>query len=979
MGKKYVVLLGILLCSFSLNAQNLLINGDFESGSNGIGFNINSCCYNELTQPFSGNTTPGNYAVTSNPQPMNTLGFISGNDHTSGTGNMLVVDGTTTGGSQRFWRAGNNGGGVCGMTLGTTYTFSFWVKSVSTQVTNAATQANFGYQIIGANTITLVSGSNTAPLPAAGWQQIVYTFIPTNNCVNIEIWDNNTTMVGNDFAVDDFSLTAPPLPLSLTYSSSNVSCPNASDGTIIGYGHGGITPYHFFLTGASAANNTSGVFTGLAAGNYSLTIIDLVDAQQIINNIVLTAPLDLTVNAPVTICPGNSTMLSVSGSTSGYTWTASPADASLTATHSATPTVSPTQTTTYTVTSTTSSFLNLIDNGDFSSGNTGFLTDYVYYTPNNPSGIQRAYGIVTNANNWESGFSSCTDHTSGSGNMMVVDGSLINSGNDKVWCKTVAIIPNQTYNFSYWIQTVATPNFATIEVRFNGVSLGGVQAPITTCNWIQRLYTWNSGSTTSVEICLYDMTTDLAGNDFALDDFSLVGPPVTCSLSKSAIVTVGNAVVPDFATQLNLCSGMKTPPLATTSPNGITGTWTPNAINNMASGTYIFQPNANQCAVPVTLNVAITTATITPTFVFGTSTTSCLSSPPHIVLSNLSVEGITGVWNPMSVDFSVVGTTVYTFTPAADQCAVETTFTSIVTPDIIPAFQSVNPICTGSNLAILPTTSLNNITGTWSPPLNNMASTTYTFTPAANQCAAPTTLQIIVIPANLIPEFSFGPTLTICYGSQPQVLFPGVSDNGIPGTWNPSIIDPFSIGTTVYTFTPDPVNSCAATIPIAVTISEDTAFTVNSGCDGTDFTLSVVQNNNPNTTFTWYSEQGDIIATTASVIITETGEYKIVVGNNGCSGQQTINVPTVYCKIPKGVSPNTDSFNDTFELTNLNVKNLQIFNRYGTEVYSKSNYTNEWDGKTNGGKELPDGTYYYVIQFATGKSKTGWVYLNKEN
>ena len=79
MRKKYSFLLCILFCSLtSITAQNLLINGDFESGGNGVGFNINSCCYNAITQPFSGNTTPGNYAVTSNPQPMNTAFFISG-------------------------------------------------------------------------------------------------------------------------------------------------------------------------------------------------------------------------------------------------------------------------------------------------------------------------------------------------------------------------------------------------------------------------------------------------------------------------------------------------------------------------------------------------------------------------------------------------------------------------------------------------------------------------------------------------------------------------------------------------------------------------------------------------------------------------------------------------------------------------------------------------------------------------------------
>ena len=905
--KKYSFFLCVALCSFSsIKSQNLLLNGDFESGGNGVGFNINSCCYNAIVPPFSGNTSPGNYAITSNPQPMNTAGFISGGDHTTGSGNMLIVDGTSTGGSQRFWRAGNNGGGACGLTVGTLYTFSYWIKSVATAVTGVSTQANIGVQCNNANTVTLVSGTVLAPLPGAGWQQVVYTFTPTNTCVNIEMWDNNTTATGNDFAVDDFSLTGPPPPFTLTYSAINSSCIGISDGAIVGYGTGGNPPYVFFLTGPITANNSNGIFTGLPAGTYSLKILEGADGEITINTIILSDPTPLTVNLPTTICIGSSSNLSASGSTTGYTWTSSPSDPTLITPNISNPIVSPTQTTTYTVTSSTSSTINLIYNGDFNRGNTGFLTDYVYYTPNNPTGIQKAYGIVTNTNNWESGFSSCQDHTSGTGAMMVIDGSLFNSGNDKVWCQTVAVTPNQNYTFSYWIQTVATPNQANIDVFINGSIVGTALAPATVCGWVQQTYSWNSGSGTSAQICMYDRTTDLAGNDFAFDDISFVGPATTCLLSKSVTITVDSVTVPNFPTTLNLCTGATPPTLATVSPNSISGTWSPSVINSITSGTYTFTPAINQCATTTSLAVAVNTP-------------------------------------------------------------------------IIPTFTTANAICFGVDLSPLPTTSLNTISGTWSPALNNTATTTYTFTPAANQCATTTTLEIVVNPANITPEFGFGPTMTVCYGNEPQGAFPTVSENGISGTWNPNVIDPFIIGTTIYSFTPNPINTCASIVTVAVTISENTAFTVNSGCDGTDFTLRIDQNETQATSVTWYNAQDEIIGASASIIITEKGDYRVIVEKNGCSSQQVIQVPSVYCKIPRGLSPNTDAYNATFELTNLNVKNLQIFNRYGTEVYSKSNYKNEWDGKTNVGKELPDGTYYYVIHFETGKSKTGWVYLNKEN
>lgn len=96
-----------------------------------------------------------NYAFLTNPQPMNTAFFLSFGDHTSGTGRMMVIDGNTTGGAQRFWWLGNTGGGVCGLTVGATYTFSYWIRSASSTVTDLSTQADIGIQVNNAAGLTL--------------------------------------------------------------------------------------------------------------------------------------------------------------------------------------------------------------------------------------------------------------------------------------------------------------------------------------------------------------------------------------------------------------------------------------------------------------------------------------------------------------------------------------------------------------------------------------------------------------------------------------------------------------------------------------------------------------------------------------------------------------------------------------------------------------------------------------------------------
>lgn len=99
--------------------------------------------------------------------------------------------------------------------------------------------------------------------------------------------------------------------------------------------------------------------------------------------------------------------------------------------------------------------------------------------------------------------------------------------------------------------------------------------------------------------------------------------------------------------------------------------------------------------------------------------------------------------------------------------------------------------------------------------------------------------------------------------------------------------------------------------------------------------------------------------------------------NESCYGTGEFTITTISCTIPKGFSPNGDGNNDTWDLSNFNVKKVEVFNRYGLQVYSKNDYTNEWGGKQDNGNALPSGTYYYTIEFYDRESVTGWVYINK--
>lgn len=105
-------------------------------------------------------------------------------------------------------------------------------------------------------------------------------------------------------------------------------------------------------------------------------------------------------------------------------------------------------------------------------------------------------------------------------------------------------------------------------------------------------------------------------------------------------------------------------------------------------------------------------------------------------------------------------------------CAINIMQEIVLDPQVIdtPLFTQVGPYCGGAMIPALPTTSTNGITGTWSPALNNTATTTYTFSPAPGQCSGTQTMTIQVNPAPTGTE-----TAAICHGD--SYTFNGVTYN----------------------------------------------------------------------------------------------------------------------------------------------------------------------------------------------------------
>jgi len=120
-----------------------------------------------------------------------------------------------------------------------------------------------------------------------------------------------------------------------------------------------------------------------------------------------------------------------------------------------------------------------------------------------------------------------------------------------------------------------------------------------------------------------------------------------------------------------------------------------------------------------------------------------------------------------------------------------------------------------------------------------------------------------------------------------------------------------------------------------------------------------------------------------------TNIFRWVLNNGACgSSADTVVITLRDCSIlvvPDAFSPNGDGVNDTYVIQGLDYypnNSFQVFNRWGSKVYERDPYRNTWDGtsegKANMGTDLPESTYYYILDPGDGKEViTGYIYLRR--
>jgi gliding motility-associated-like protein/uncharacterized repeat protein (TIGR01451 family) len=173
----------------------------------------------------------------------------------------------------------------------------------------------------------------------------------------------------------------------------------------------------------------------------------------------------------------------------------------------------------------------------------------------------------------------------------------------------------------------------------------------------------------------------------------------------------------------------------------------------------------------------------------------------------------------------------------------------------------------------------------------------------------------------------------------------------------------FLMANSSYNGNSDPNLVVTATSKIAPNTIESVVFTINVMPD----TVTVISNT------AFGSAMG---SNSVTVRDTSNNGNNPDTNSNGIWNEAADNVPTILVLpdqtffIPEAFTPNGDGKNDFFVIKGITgtENTLTIYNRWGNIVYKMDNYDNTWEGMPNvggtlGNSKLPQGTYYYILEF----------------
>ena len=154
---------------------------------------------------------------------------------------------------------------------------------------------------------------------------------------------------------------------------------------------------------------------------------------------------------------------------------------------------------------------NLIANGGFESGNTGFTSDYAVADMLWPEGT---YNVGGNAQSFHPLWSPVTPVEGKL--MLVVNGAP--TPDARIWLSSpIAVTPFTTYYFQAQVASVYPTSPAVLAFSINGIQVGSDLTAGTVGDWRSFFTPWNSGAARSVTLGLVNRNIERSGNDFAID------------------------------------------------------------------------------------------------------------------------------------------------------------------------------------------------------------------------------------------------------------------------------------------------------------------------------------------------------------------------------------------------------------------------------------------------------------------------------
>lgn len=232
------------------------------------------------------------------------------------------------------------------------------------------------------------------------------------------------------------------------------------------------------------------------------------------------------------------------------------------------------------------------------------------------------------------------------------------------------------------------------------------------------------------------------------------------------------------------------------------------------------------------------------------------------------------------------------------------------------------------------------------------------------------------------PDINLGPSQVVCAGT---TIALDAGPGQVSYAWsNGATTQSVTVGYGVYNVFVIDSNGCSSTSNLVYVTYHPQLGDVTIVGDLTGLFATTAPN------YQWY-QNGSAIggATDSSFTPDAAGTYYVeVIDPYGCQNEISNSIEIILDTIavitqedvPQGFSPNGDGINDRFEvigITDYPQSSLVLMNRWGSQVYAKAPYDNSFNGLSDQGKELPDGTYFYVLKLGDGTEFSDYLIINR--